>query len=266
MAQSLNTVAASSDDPQVLLDAAAAAAANKEEAEHTVLRRFLVDQAFLSRLDSEDDYAAPPHHLRLARILKTLMDNRCPAADSTLVRLTQDSGFVSIEARQELLIRALVVVRPSPPEVIAFWRLHSRPTAPYKHVAMDVMADNASEPALQLFEQVMVEPAQEREYKIAWMRDPILRNRLTPTVLIACERMLTKSLPPDLRPDLVAALFDHREEWYLSCDPPIPPDIATIQPPANVILERIAVDALANVPLDARTTTAVEAALTWLRK
>jgi hypothetical protein len=266
MTPDLNAAAANpTTTPSDLARAAMKAAASKVEADHEGLRTYLIDDAFLNRMDSVAEYAAPPRQLRLAGVLKTLMDNRTPASNGTLVALCKSPVFTSVEPRQDLLIRALAEVRPSPPEAVSFWRIHATPKAPYKHVAMNAMADNGSPPAMELFEAMMAEPTHEPENKRAWMRDPILRNRYNPSVLEACERMVTKSLPAPLRGDLVAALFDYREEWYLSCDPATPPDRGTATPEAKAVLRRIGEHALANVPLDVKTKAAVEAQMKWLK-
>jgi len=266
MAHELDTLAAASTDAHELMNAAARAAASKDGADHEVLRKHLLNPGFLDKLDSAKDYQAPPQQLRLARVIKTLMDNRSPASDATMTALVQDKVFVSVEPRQELMIRALAVVRPSPTPAVTYWREHSLPTAPYKHVAMDAMADNGSEPAMRLFEENMANPSHEEQNKVAWMHDPILRNRYSPGVLASCERMLKSGLPETLRPALVASLADYREEWYLSCDHPVPPSRAAASQEAKTILLRIEEDALARIPLDPRTKAAVEADLKWLRK
>lgn len=266
MAQNLDAIAAGNAKPTDLMNAAANTALSKQESDHQSLRFHLVKPFFLARLDSEAEYAGPPRQLRLAKVIKALMDNRCDAADKTLATLASDAHFVSIEPRQNLMIEALVPVRPSPMAAVEFWKVHCTPKAPYKHVTMSALADNYSEPALALFEQMITEPGHDAEDKVAWMRDGILRNRYQPTILAMSERMLTKSLSPALREDLVAALFDYRETWYVSCDPPTPPERALASKEAKVALKRIADYVLASVPLTAQTKAAVEADLRWLSK
>lgn len=261
MAHNLARTAATSKDPMELMEAAEAAAASRDEAEHAALRSALRDESFLSRLDSDEEYDAPPKQLRLARVLHALSENRTEPADKTLAALAADGMFTSVEPRQFLLIRALIPVRPATPPAVAFWTAHAAPTTPYKHVTMDALADNGTEPAVALLEKSLADLAHDPQDRIAWMRDPVLRNRDNAVILAACERLVRGGLEEPLREDLVAALFDHREEWYLACDPPQPPRFEQSPGPAKEILRRIGEHALANIQLDPRTETAVRARL-----
>lgn len=261
MAHNLARVAATSNDPMELMEAAETAAASRDEADHAALRSSLRDESFLSRLDTDEEYDAPPKQLRLARVLHALSENRCEASDKTLAALAADQMFTSVEPRQFLLIRALVPVRPATPPAVAFWSAHASPTAPYKHVTMDALADNGTEPAVALLEKSLANPAHDPEDRVAWMRDPVLRNRDNECILTACERLVRGGLEDPLREDLVAALFDYREEWYLACDPPQPAAFERTPGPAKDILKRIGEIALADLQLDPRTEAAVRTRL-----
>lgn len=266
MASKFETIAATTKDPGELYDAALNAAASTDGAEHQALRSRLTSQPVLDLLDTRADYERPVTTLNIAGVLKQLMDNRTPVADDTLNTLASNDLFTSILPRQHLMILAMVPVRPASKEAVDLWRRHSQPKAPYKHVSMDSMANNGTEPAIALFEEVMASPAQNHDNKISWMRDPILRHRDNPVILLMCERLVTQSLAVEIRPHLVSALFEHREEWYLSCDPPEPPMLMTTPRDAKLILRRIGEHALANVQLEARTQAAVEATLQALPK
>lgn len=265
MAFDLVQLANASDDPIELMEAADAAAESQSEPDHLKLRQVLCDEGFLYKLDSQDDYAKPAKQLRVARVLKTLSDNRSPAAERTLLTLAGNAMFTSMEPRQELLIRLLVPIRPAPPAAVAFWREHSRPKAPYKHVTADALADNGSEPAVKLLEEMLGDAAQSEQDRVAWMRDPLLRHRDNVVVLAASERLLQGSLSPTLKNDLVAALFDYREDWYLACTPPEPPAWASFKPEARSLLVRIGQYAQDHIQMDPETEAAVAARLKLLR-
>lgn len=265
MAMDLIQLANSTDDPMELVEAAEALAASRTDAEQLQLRKALCDESFLLKLDSPSDYLKPPRQLRLAGILKTLSENSSPSAQQTLLALAVDPMFTSVEPRQDLLIRMLVPIRPAQPAAIAFWREHSTPRAPYKHVTADALADNGSEPAVRLLEEMLADSAHDEQDRVAWMRDPVLRHRDNTVVLEACWRLLQSDLSPELKNELVAALFDYREEWYLSCTPPQPPDWTAFKPDARRVLARIGEYARDNLQLDPRTKAAVEARLKVIR-
>lgn len=266
MAPSFDTVVATSKDPRVVYQAALRAAASTDGAEHQALRAKLITQPLLDLLDTRDEYEQPPTTLRIAGVLKELMTNRTPVADETLNALASNELFTSILPRQHLMIMAMVPVRPASKEAVDLWRRHSQPKAPYKHVSMDAMADNGTEPAIALFEEVMTSPAHNHDHKIMWMQDPILRHRNNPIMLAMCERLLLQTLPVEIRPHLVSALFEYREQWYLVCDPPLPPELASTPTAGKLTLRRIGEHALANIQLETRTRAAVEATLQVLPK
>lgn len=238
-----------SDDRQLLMKTAVKFARSESPDDHNLLLSHLGSEHFLNRLDSPEDYQAPPKQLRLARVVKTLMSSPTPWGKEVLVSLTQERSFVSFEPRQDLLIRALVVVRPAPKEAVRFWNEHSQPRSPYLHVTIDALADNGSPSALALLEQKMADPQFNRSYKMAWMRDPILRHRTELAMLQTCERMLANSLPSELRPSLVEALFDYKPEWYRSCQPPQPQPWQAMSDEARNLLRVIGNQALQFVPL-----------------
>jgi hypothetical protein len=259
-----STLLKTSKDPQVLMRTAVDCAQSRDATDWNALLEALGSSSFLSRLDNNDDYLGPPQQLRLAKVVGALMENR--AAHGTLVALTEKPAFTSFEPRQELLIRALAAVRPAPEAAIRFWNSQSMPDSAYLHVTMDALADNHSEPALALLEKKFADRRFEAEDKIAWMRGPILRNRTDPTLLRACEQMLTKTLPSALRSRLVEALTDYHREWYRSEHPPRPPDLGAAPSEARVELRKICDYALKEVRLAPTQATAVRRTLTELTK
>ncbi|MHB1013434.1 MAG: hypothetical protein ACYC37_11100, partial [Desulfobacteria bacterium] len=84
---------------------------------------------------------------------------------------------------------------------------------------------------------------------------------------ISCERMVTGSLPADLRPALVEALFDYQpSKWYRGDDPPKPPPRAAASPAARKTIERIGKYALEKVKLTKEQEAAVRNGLAELRR
>ncbi len=260
----------SSTDKKELVRTAAEFAASDQSADIHTLVTFLSSEEFLNRLDSADDYNQPPLRLRLAKVLRTLMDNPKPAAaHAGLVSLTTEAPFIALEPRQELLVRALVAVRPAPPKAVQYWDSHSHPDSTWRHVVMDVLCDNGSEPAVDLLEKKLVDPLMDPDEKIVWMRDPILRHRLDVPLLKVCRRMVISTLEPRFKPVLVEALFDYRpDEWYVDCTNPSPPDPATASKEAKELLVEIgdhALDAYHKIALEPRTRAVIEAKLKLIR-
>ncbi|MFZ4574610.1 MAG: hypothetical protein ACOYN0_09450, partial [Phycisphaerales bacterium] len=102
-------------------------AASTDPARHAALRARLTDPAFLGQLDTAADYQAPARTLRIAGVLKELIDNRTPVSDETLNTLASNAEFVSVYARQDLAIRAMAYVRPASKEAVELWKVHSTP-------------------------------------------------------------------------------------------------------------------------------------------
>jgi len=245
-------------------------AASDQQADIDTLLASLSTQEFLERLDSDAKEDQSPDHLRLARVLCILMDNtKTGAAHTGLVSLTSIREFTENESRKELLIRALVAVEPSPPSVINFWDANSRPDSTWRHVVMDVICENGSEPAIRLLEKKFTDKLMDPDEVVAWMRKPVYRHRLDLPLLEACKRMITTTLAPALKPYLVEALFDSLGRYFLtSRTPPTPPDFATASRAAREILEEIAIyvlDSDNNIHLTPQTRLAVEAKLKLIK-
>lgn len=247
-----------SRNPGQLLETALECARSARSADHDALLEALGSAEFLGRLDSKQEYQAPPRQLRLARVMDALAQN--PAAHHVLTALTARRVFTSFEPRQELLIRSLAAVRPAPEAAIRFWNSHAAPDAPYLTVTIDALADNGSEPALDLLATKLADPRLDREDRIAWMRDAVLRHRNEPAMLKMCRRLLEGNLAAPLKPSLVEALFDYRESWYLSDQPPRPPDIRRASPEAIAEFRAIGELALKQLRLTPPQRAAVQKA------
>jgi hypothetical protein len=230
----------------------------------SLLQQYLSREEFLDRLDSEDDYLGPPKQLRVARVLKTLMDNASGLSHDVLVTLAGRAAWREFEPRLELLIRALVVVRPAPDAAVAYWDEFSQPDEPFLHVTVDVLADNGSTPALGLLIRKIYDAEIEDEDKIAWFRGSILRHRNDELMLQACRSMLRRGLPDGLDPYLVEALFDYRKNWYLSCNPPVAPPRSEMTSRARQLLREVGRHALEHIALSYEQRVAVENGLSQI--
>ena len=251
-----------SRDGQKLKNAAITLAASSSPDDHRLLLGYLSSGDFLGRLDPPEHYQGTYRNLRLGRVLQTLADNRCASSDGVLLGLIDSADFQGHVLRKQLLLRALVVVRPSPPSAVAYWDRLSGPSSAISGDVIDALCENQSAPALELLERKFSDPSEKATKKVLWMRKYILPRRNDEPLLLACERMVTRSLPPDLRPALVEALFDYRrDEWFRSEMPPEPPPRAKVSPGARKVLERIGRYALKNLKLTREQKAAVRTAL-----
>jgi hypothetical protein len=256
-----------SRDGRELKNAAISLAAGSSPEDHRLLLRYLSAADFLGRLDSPESYTRTYRDLRLGRVVQTLAENRCSSADEVLLGLIESADYQAHVLRMQLLLRALAAVRPSPPSAVAYWDRLSDPQSPIAGDVIEALVENQSEPALDLLERKFSDPAQDRENRILWMREFLLVRRNDEPLLSCCERMVTKSLPADLRPPLVEALFDYRPEaWFRVDDPPKPPPRAKASRGARKVLERIGRFALKNLKLTKAQERAVRNALAEIRK
>lgn len=182
----------------------------------------------LGKLDPQEDYLDyPATQLRLAGIFRHLMQNQSPASDQLLVALTREATFRDVDARREILVKALAVVRPAPPEAIQYWQAHAAPGSIFLHFVIEALCRNGSPPAIQLLETIFTSGDYSEQMKVLWMRDPVLRHRNDESLLTMCGRLLVSPLSPDLKVVMVMALIDHDPEvWY-------PPDHLPKPPPRS---------------------------------
>ena len=159
-----------SRDGQKLKNAAISLAASSSPDDHRLLLGYLSLGDFLSRLDPLEHYQGTYRNLRLGRILQTLADNRCPSSDGVLVGLIDSADFQGHVLRKQLLLRALVVVRPSPPAAVAYWDRLSGSSSAISGDVIDALCENQSAPALELLERKFSDPSEKITKKVLWMR------------------------------------------------------------------------------------------------
>ena len=252
-----------SKEPRQLIGTAVEFAASEHASDQSVLLEFINSTEFLLRANTAREYeTSRPKQLRIAKVIRVLRDSPHPGSKATLVRLARGGDFIRDSwLRQELLVRALVSIRPAPPEAIRFWDDQSLPTAVNRHITIDMLCENGSDPAMALLETKLLDPDQEPEYKVAWIRDAMLRHRNDEPLLRASERMIAHTLPIDLRLVLLEALCTYDRDWYPGCSPPKPPPRALAQAPARQVLRRICRFALDTLELPLALETAVKATL-----
>jgi len=256
-----------SRDRRELKNAALLLASSDVSADHEVLGRFLASGEFLGRLDGPEEYQGSTSSLRLSRVMETLEENRRPSTDGVLLGLIAAPSFQGHVLRMILLVRALREVRPSPPEAVRYWDGKSVPGSPLAQDVIEALCVNQSDPALALLERKFSDPGHAANLKVFWMRELILPRRNDVPLLSCCERMVTGSLSPDLRPALVEALFDYQpSKWYRGDDPPKPPPRANASPGAQKVLERIGRYALKNLKLTSVQESAVRNGLAEIGK
>jgi hypothetical protein len=213
----------------------------------------------LAQLCEGTDGRLPARRLPLALVMDALRTNQSPAARTTLVSLAVSATFTNSLPRLELLLRALASVNPPPSEVLRLWKQQSQPDAPFRHIVVDALVENGSEPALALLGRIFTDPGHDDEEKVAWMRGPLLRHRNDVLLLLGCEKLLTNGLPLTLRAALVEALCDYRpRSWYTVEPPPKPPARDQASPEARAVLCRICEFALKTLPLKSQLRNAVE--------
>jgi len=255
-------VLATSRDRRELKNAALLLASSDSPGDLEVLGRYLASGEFLARLDGPEEYQGSTASLRLSRVMETLTENRTPSADAVLLGLIGAPEYQGHVLRMILLVNALAVVRPSPPEAVRYWDGKSAPGSPLAQDVVSALCVNRSEPALALLERIFADPGHAAGQKVFWMRSLILPRRNDVPLLSSCERMVTRSLPEDLRPALVEALFDYRpSKWYRGCEPPKPPPRAAASEPAKSIFRKIGEDALRTLPLTEEQKRGVRAGL-----
>jgi hypothetical protein len=185
----------------------------------------LQSDARLMILDEQQDYLnLQATQLRVAGVFRHLMRNPSPLGHQLLVALTREATFNDTDARRELLIKALAVVRPSPPEAVQYWSRHAEPGGIFVHFVVEALCRNGSPPAVQLLGSILSSPDHPENHKSYWFRDAVLRHRNEATIVEMCARLLGSPLSSELKVVMVMALIDHDpDEWYAPDHFPVPP-------------------------------------------
>jgi hypothetical protein len=146
-----------------------------------------------------------------------------------------------------------------------YWRSFTAPESPLAYDVVQALCVNQSAPAMELLLAMLQDPMTPRAEKQSWMRELMLPRRDQPAVLWCAEHFLHGAPGPELQGDMCEALFAYRpDDWYIECDPPVPPPLATTGDAAKASLLRIALYALGQVALNPGQRTVVEAAVEQL--
>lgn len=217
----------------------------------TILSHFLTNKNCLERLDKPENGATNFKSLRLAGVIYALMENPESIAHQLLLQLTHASEFRADVYRIQLLIYALSVIRPSPPEAIRFWDQYSDPQGPLVFNVIESLFINQSAPAITLLtEKFAFLELSEQKRKVTWMRNLLLTRRNDEPLLLCCKELILGQLAEDLKPDMIEVLFDYkRDEWFVGCRKLEPPPRSLMSDNAKQILVDIGRHALANIQL-----------------
>ncbi len=255
-----------SDDPKALLRAGALIAAGDRITEHDALLKAMRSEAFLLKLNSQEEYNGDPDRLRVRRIMDALVRNQAPVARETILALINSPVFMKDGGRVDLLIQASAVVRPAPAELVAFWDKHCQPEDGFTPLTIEALTENGSKPALELLERKFADPSHENDFKQSWMRSSILTHRNQASLLLTCEAMLAGGMPEELHGDLVDVLFDYKpQEWYRPAISYNPPPLSAYSSSARIQMRRIGDFVLKNVTLTKEQKQAVENTLEALK-
>lgn len=216
-------------------------AGSKSPSDQEQVFGMLNSKAFLFAVQPEAAYnTLPPKRVEVAKVIKTLMESQHPIAHETLVRLIKAPDFISVETLSDLLVIALVVVRPLPPLAVAFLDKQSAPDNAALHLVMSTLAANESDPALALFERKIADPAQEPESRAIWLRTEYLTRRNDVPILRSYKRMIVEgTVPPEMRLVALESLCSYDPQWYLACTKPQPPLRAFASDEAKTVLREI---------------------------
>jgi len=263
MADNSDSTLGTTTDPDELYVAAGSLVESSRAADHEQLRQWLSQESFLSRLDSPERYEEGVRYLRISRLIKAMRKSETPGVRQILVDLTKQKEFLANETRVELLIWASVVLRPAAPEVVQFWDTYCQTDDGTNGLVAKAMADNGSQPAIDLLEKKFAAQGFEPDEKIWWMRTAVLIHRHDVPLLKACQRLLTGPLSEDLRPELVAVLFDYKpSEWHGPDGAYQPPEPELLDAEGRHLLEAIGRHALEHVRLSENLKKVVQAKVT----
>lgn len=266
MAENSASILMTSKDPDELYGASMSLVESLSPPDHNTLKQFLSQESFLSRLDTPEDYEEGSKYLRISRLIKAMRQSEVQGVHQILVDLTKQKEFLANETRVELLIWASVVLRPAAPEVVEFWDIYCQTDDGFNGLVTKAMADNASQPAIDLLEKKFAATGFEAEEKIWWMRTAVLTHRHDVLMLKACKRLLAGSLPQDLRPDLVAVLFDYKpDQWHGPDGAYQPPTPESLNANGRQLLVAIGQHTLENVELNEELRKVVEAKVKTLK-
>lgn len=234
-----------------LMRSLVASARSDEAPRHAQVLEQLRKPNVLDTLDTEAEYLdAAKFRLHVAQVVNALASNPSQSAQNTLIGLTKSDVFTAHPARVLTLIRASAQIRPAPAPLVEFWDAYSQPGDGYTPLTADVLLDNGSPPALDLFETKMSDPSHEDNDKVGWLRSGVLKHRNDALLLEKCGHLLDGKLSEYLQTELVDILFDYRpDEWFCAGDVPAAPPLQAATQEALSQLNQVGIVALTMVRL-----------------
>jgi hypothetical protein len=216
-------------------------AASDQPHDHEQLLNLLNSREYLGSLQPLEQYNSElPKRLIVARLIKTLMTSPHDIARTTIARLVRSAPFLTLESLEELLIIALVAVRPLPPEAVAYLHERSTPESTPLHLVMVTLAANSSEPALRLFEAKIADVDHDEGDRAIWLQAEYLIRRNDVAILNSYRRMIIeRTVPPEMQLVALESLCSYDPQWYLACTKPEPPLRLAASSEAKEILREI---------------------------
>jgi hypothetical protein len=210
-----------SPDPDQLAASAVALASSDDRDAVMALAPLLGRADFLDRLD-------PPHGeirgvTNLHRIFRALAGHPTPATGRLCELVYAEENFRSVPARIILLLSALAAVQPMSAEAAEVFRATSAQS--FAEVNGPLLLENASPPAMQIFEEIITEDWVESTVKIEILHRSVLPTRTRIAVIRLCSRLLDSDLPAEVKTGIVETLFDYQSRLWFgpAMEPPEPP-------------------------------------------
>jgi len=245
-----------SDKPAELARACQTLASSDEPALHTELRAFLTSARNLDRLDPPAKVVRSAFDLYAWRPLRTLMDHEAPVARETVAVLVASKEFPATIDRTDLALEASVVVRPPTPGVLTFWRTCADPKGVHINMLARVLADNATDASIGVFEELIAEPQNDEHRRQSWLLAEVPRHRNNPVHLRSMKRLiLATRVAVPVRLAALQAVVDWDDEW----GPIHGPDVT--KPPARALASKEARDLTREVIKLGMDTLSPDAAL-----
>lgn len=234
-----------------LLRSLVASARSDEASRHAEVLKQLQDPNVLTTLDIEAEYLdAAKFRLHVAQVVNALASNPSQSAQDALFGLTKSDIFTAHPARVLTLIRASAQIRPAPGPLVEFWDAYSQPGDGYTPLTVDVLVENGSPAALDLFERKMADPSHEDNDKVGWLRSGVLKHRNDALLLEKCGHLLDGMVSEYLQTELVDILFDYRpDEWFCAGDVPAAPPLQAATQEALSKLVEVGIVALTMIRL-----------------
>ena len=257
-------------DPARLEAAAISIATSGNPADVALLADHLGQRAFLRRLDpsSGGDVAV----LRLRNVFRALAEHPSDATAALCLTLARTPDFTAEPSRINLLLNALIAVRPMSQAAADFVRSVNSPS--YIEVSAPLLAVNASPRALELLSQMFLDDTSDIAQRVSMAHWSLLPTRTDLRVVQTSARVLQNDgLSHDVRVAILESLYDYQpRRWFgLTSAQPAMPAWSSASRATRAALQSLGNTALtrSDLPADLRTAilkTLAELASAWPRQ